>query len=98
MLSDTYFVLFNAQNQYLKSLIKRYNQLNIDISNNYQFLEVVNQNIMIISFGIMTVFTLILTALLGRTIFAKQIILSQFLEISETTAKYLYSKCENFLA
>ena len=46
----------------------------------------------------MFVFSLVLTLLLGKTMFAKLLILSVFLEIPEKTAKYLYSKCENFLA
>jgi hypothetical protein len=45
----------------------------------------------------MIVFCCILAILLGRTIYAKQIILTVFLDIPEITAKYLYSKCENFL-
>jgi hypothetical protein len=46
----------------------------------------------------MIVFAFVLLILLGKTIFAKQLILSVFLDIPEKTAKYLYSKCENFLA
>lgn len=39
-----------------------------------------------------------LAVLLGKTLVAKQQILSVFLEIPEKTAKYLYQKCENFLS
>jgi hypothetical protein len=46
----------------------------------------------------MFIFSIVLTVLLGKTIFAKQIILSVFLDISEKTAKYLYTSCENFIA
>ena len=53
---------------------------------------------LIISCCIIFVFVIVITEFLGRTIQAKQQILIVFLDIPEQTSKFLYQKCENFLA
>ena len=96
--SDTFFVEYNTLNYYSQVLINQFAQVADLAVSNFQDLDDSSKNFLIISICAMLFFSVVLTFLLGRTIFAKQVILSIFLDIPEKTAKYLYSKCENFLA
>jgi len=67
------------------------------LASNYETLKTYSLNIFASSITIMILFSFLVTLFLGKTISAKEEILTQFLEINEKTSKYLYSKCENFL-
>ncbi|EGR27581.1 PAS domain S-box family protein [Ichthyophthirius multifiliis] len=96
--TDSYFVQFNGLNDYIFKLFDNYNTMNDNIVSNIDNIGNNSLTFLIISIVIMIFFSFILLILLGKTIFAKQLILSVFLDIPEKTAKYLYQKCENFLA
>ncbi|EAS00830.2 PAS domain S-box protein (macronuclear) [Tetrahymena thermophila SB210] len=96
--SDVFFVIFNGLNDYINQLTLSYYDIAQKQSSEISNIQNKSLIYLIVSISAMVVFSIILTIFLGRTIFAKQLILSVFLEIPEKTAKYLYSKCENFLA
>ncbi|EGR29625.1 PAS domain S-box family protein [Ichthyophthirius multifiliis] len=96
--SDVFFILFNGLNDYFLQLKNQYFQIVSNSQKNFEEIISQSQTFLFISISVMLIFSLIVTVLLGKTMFAKLLILSVFLEIPENTAKYLYLKCDNFLA
>lgn len=90
-------MLYNSLNDYIKTILERYNYANQQTKINLENIESDSLTFLILSICIMIFFSIILTIFMGRTLFAKQLILTIFLEIPERTAKYLYTKCESFL-
>lgn len=95
--SEVYFVIYNSMNDY--NIIQ--NNL---YKNEIQYIQDVNDNISSIAIIFLTTsISLIFALSMMNTIFfqkaykIKEQILTVFLDIPQKTAKFLYSKCENFL-
>ncbi|EGR33844.1 PAS domain S-box family protein, partial [Ichthyophthirius multifiliis] len=95
---DQFFIQFNGLNDFTYVLLKMYNQLNQKMLDCIEEVKQNALNVLIASFILMFIFALFLLFFLGKSIFVKQLVLSVFLDIPEKTSKFLYLKCETFLA
>jgi ABC-type spermidine/putrescine transport system permease subunit I len=95
---DTFFVIYNGMNDFVQQILDRYDQFVSASTSNLQTFDSIRVRYLVVSICIIIVSAFAFTVMLGKTLYAKQLILSVFLDIPEKTALYLYSKCEAFLS
>ena len=95
--SEVYFVIYNSMNEYFIIL----NQIFVNLVQNVQNVNDLISNIALIflvcSISLIFSLSLLNTVFFQKAYKIKEQILTVFLDLPQKTAKFLYSKCENFL-
>jgi len=95
--SEVYFVIYNSMNDYFMILNDLFNNL----VQNFQDLNDAISNIalifLVLSISLIFSLSFLNTIFFQKAYKIKEQILTVFLDIPQKTAKFLYSKCENFL-
>ena len=95
--SEVYFVLYNSMNDYFLILKNNFSTLMTDMASMNEQIFTIAVIFLATSISIICSLSLMNTFFFQKAYKIKVQILSVFLEIPQKTAKFLYSKCENFL-
>ena len=95
--SEVYFVLYNSMNDYFLTLKNNFSSLMSDIASMNEQIFNVAVIFLATSISIICSLSFMNTFFFQKAYKIKEQILSVFLDIPQKTAKFLYSKCENFL-
>ena len=95
--SEVYFVIYNSMNDYFMILNEIYNNLIANVQTLNNFISYLALVFLVCSISLIFCLSLFNTVFFQKAYKIKEQILTVFLDIPQKTAKFLYSKCENFL-
>lgn len=95
--SEVYFVIYNSMNDYFMTLNDIYRSLVQNVQDVNDFISYLALIFLVCSISLIFFLSLFNTVFFQKAYKIKEQILTVFLDIPQKTAKFLYSKCENFL-
>ena len=95
--TEVYFVVYNSMNDYFITLNNLFNNLVQNIQDVNEIISTIALIFLVCSISLIFALSMLNTVFFQKAYKIKEQILTVFLDLPQKTAKFLYSKCENFL-
>ncbi len=95
--TEVYFVVYNSMNDYFITLNNLFENLVQNIQDVNDLISTIALIFLVCSISLIFALSLLNTVFFQKAYKIKEQILTVFLDLPQKTAKFLYSKCENFL-